>query len=75
MRLVIFSSNSQFICRTTGKLPTDYGCKSLDHRFLSQYYIYNDAISGLIWVKNKVPLGTNEKVMGKLCSERWIYEQ
>jgi hypothetical protein len=59
-----FVSTDEFICRTPGRLPEGYGCKSVDWRFQGST-IYNDAALGLIWVENQVSLGANEMVMGK----------
>jgi hypothetical protein len=36
--------------------------------------IYNDAASGLIWVKNQVLLGANETIMDKARFEQWIWD-
>jgi hypothetical protein len=46
-----FVSTDQFICKTPGRLPTEYGRESQDCRFQAST-IYNDSASGLIWVKN-----------------------
>ncbi len=69
-----FVSTDQFICKTPGRLPTGYGWESQDCPFQSGT-IFNDAASGLIWVKNQVSLGVNDTIMGKACFEQWLYEQ
>jgi hypothetical protein len=55
-------------------LPTKYGRESQNHRFQSGT-IFNNAASGLIWVKNQVSLGANKMVMGKACFKQWLYDQ
>ena len=68
-----FVSTDQFICRTPGRLPEGYGRESTNRRFHGGT-IYNDAASGLIWVKNQVSLGANETVMGKSRFEQWLWD-
>ena len=46
-----FVSTDQSICKTPGRLPTEYGRES-QYRQFSGNIIFNDAASGLIWVKN-----------------------
>ncbi len=67
-------STDQFICKTLGRLPTGYGRESQDRRFQGGT-IYNDAASGLIWVKNQVSLGANKTVMGKAHFKQWLKDQ
>jgi hypothetical protein len=55
-------------------LPSGYGRESQDCHFQGST-IFNDAASGLIWVKNQVSLGANETVIGKACFEQWLYDQ
>ena len=62
-------STDQFICKTLGRLPSDYGRESRDQRYQGGT-IYNDAATGLIWVENQVSLWSNETVMGKLRFEQ-----
>ncbi len=69
-----FISTNQIICKTPGRLPTEYGHESKDCRFQGGT-IFNDAASRLIWVENKVSLGANEMVMGKARFEQWLYDQ
>ncbi len=69
-----FVSVDQFICKMPGRLQTGYGRESQDCRFYGSI-IFNDAASGLIWVKNQVSLGANKTVMGKVCFEQWLYDQ
>ncbi len=52
-------------------MPEGYGRESTDPRFQGGT-IYNDVVSGLIWVENQVSLGANETVMGKSCFEPWL---
>jgi hypothetical protein len=54
-----------------GRLPTRYGGESQDPHYQGGT-IFNDAASGLIWVENKVSLGANKMVMGKM---QWFYDQ
>ena len=37
--------------------------------------IYNDAAPSLIWVENKVSLGSNDTVVGKSWLEKWLWDQ
>ena len=67
-----FVSTDQFICNTTGRLPSGYGREASDRRFQGGT-IYNDAASGLIWVENQISLGANETVMGKSQFEQWLW--
>jgi hypothetical protein len=67
-----FVSTDQFVCRTSGRLPSGYGRKGCNSRFHSGT-IYNDAASGLIWVENQVSLGASETIMGKEHFEQWLY--
>ncbi len=69
-----FFSMDQFICKTSGRLPTGYGRESQDCRFQGGT-IFNDAASGLIWVENQVSLGANKTVMGKARFKQWLYDQ
>jgi hypothetical protein len=69
-----FVSTDQFICTTPGCLPAGDGHESQDCHFQGGT-IFNDAASGLIWVKKQVSLGANETVMGKACFEQWLYDQ
>jgi hypothetical protein len=69
-----FVSTDQFICKTPGHLPSRYGRESQDCRFQGGT-IFNDAASGLIWVKNQVSLGANETVMGNAQFKQWLYDQ
>ncbi len=69
-----FVSTDQFICKKPGRLPTGYGRKSQDRRYQGGT-IFNDAASGLIWVKNQVSLGANKTVMGKACFKQWLFDQ
>jgi hypothetical protein len=69
-----FISTDQFICKKPGHLPTGYGHESQDCRFQGGT-IFNDAASGLIWVKNQVSFGANKTVMGKACFKKWLYDQ
>ncbi len=57
-----------------GRLPTGYGRESQDCCFQGGT-IYNDAASGLIWVKNQVSLGASKTVMGMACFKQWLYDQ
>ncbi len=65
-----FVSTDQFVCRTSGMLPSGYGHDGTNSQF-NGGTIYNDAASGLIWVENQVSLGASETIMGK---ERWLYD-
>jgi hypothetical protein len=58
-----FVSTDQFICRTPGQVPEGYGRESADWHFQGGT-IYNNAMSGLIWVENQMSLGANETMMG-----------
>jgi hypothetical protein len=69
-----FVSTEQFICKTPRRLPTGYGRESQDCRFQG-CTIFNDAASGLIWVKNQISLGANKTVMGKARFKQWLYDQ
>ena len=69
-----FVSTDQFILRTHGRLPTGYGRERRQNSFHGGT-IYNDAMSGLIWVENQVSLGDNESVLGKSRFEEWLWEQ
>ena len=59
-----FVSTDKFVCKTPGRLPTGYGRESIGRSFQGGT-IYNDSTSSLVWVENKVSLGSNETVMGK----------
>jgi hypothetical protein len=58
---------------TPDGLPEGYGHESAGQCFQGST-IYNDAVSGLIWVENQVSLGANETVMGKSCFEQWLWD-
>ncbi len=62
-------SCDKFICQTPGQLSDRYG-QGLTTSCFQEGTIYNDAVSGLIWVKNQVSLGANERVMGRACFEQ-----
>ena len=64
-------STDQFVCRTPCRLPSGYGRSG---RRFNGGTIYNDASSGLIWVKNQVSLGTSETIMGRERFEQWLYD-
>jgi hypothetical protein len=64
-----FVSTDRFICKTPGRLPTNYGQESQGCHFQGGT-IYNDSASGLIWVENQVSLGASKKVMGKAHLEQ-----
>ena len=59
-----FVSTDQFFCKTTGCLPTGYRGESSACCFQGST-TYNYANSSLVWVENKVSIGSNETVMGK----------
>ncbi len=65
-------STDQFVCRSPGWLPSDYGRESHNGRFHGGT-ICNDAASGLIWVENQVSLGASETITGKERFEQWLY--
>ena len=69
-----FVSTYQLIVRTPVILPYGYGRERRHNRFHGGT-IYNDAVSGLIWVENQVSLGANETVLGKSLFEEWLWEQ
>jgi hypothetical protein len=69
-----FVSTDQFICKTPRRLLTGYGQESKDYHFQGST-IYNDAASGIIWVKNQTSLGANETVMGKAHFKQWLWDQ
>ena len=69
-----FFSTDQFVCKTPGCLPTGYGSKSRDHRYQGGT-IYNYTASCLIWVENKVSIGSNETVVGKSRFEQWLWDE
>jgi hypothetical protein len=69
-----FFSTDQFICKTPGRLLTGYRRESQDCHFQCST-IFNDAASGLIWIKNQVSLGANKTVMGKALFEQRLYDQ
>ena len=73
LRLEIFSTD-QFICKILGHLPTDYGGVSNDRRF-QVGSIYNHTASSLVWIENKVSLGSNYTVIGKSRFEQWLWDQ
>ena len=66
-----FVSTDQFIFKTPERFPAGYGLDYLDRCFQGGT-IYNDAASGLIWVKNQVFIGANNTVMGKQRLEQWL---
>jgi hypothetical protein len=66
-------STDQIVCRTPGRLPSDYGWEGCNGRFHGGT-IYNDAASGLIWAENRVSLGASETIMGKERFEQWLYD-
>ena len=68
-----FVSTDQFVCRTSGMLPSGYGHDGTNSQF-NGGTIYNDAASGLIWVENQVSLGASETIMGKERFEQWLYD-
>jgi hypothetical protein len=69
-----FFTMDQFICKMPRRLPTGYGCESQDCHFQGGT-IFNDAASGLIWIKNQVSLGASKTAMGKACFKQWFYDQ
>ena len=69
-----FVLTDQFICKTLGRFPIDYGHESLYLRFQGGN-IHNHAELNLIQVENQVLIGTNEIVICKKRFEKWLYEQ
>ena len=69
-----FVSTDKFVCKTPSRLPNGYGRESSDHHFQGGV-IYNDTTSSLVWVENKVSLGSNETVMCKSRFEQWLWDQ
>ena len=69
-----FVSTDKKNCRTPGILPTIYGRESYDHHYQGGT-IYNYAASSLIWVENKVYIGSNETVMFKSHFDQWLWDQ
>ena len=69
-----FMSTDQFVCKNPGRLPSGFGRERHQNRFHGGT-IYNDAASGLIWVKNQVSLGANKTILGKSRFEQWLWEQ
>ena len=67
--VVDFFSTYPFVCKTPISLPTDYGRESSGLLFQGGN-IYNDAASFLIWVENKVSLGSNDTLMDKSRFEK-----
>ncbi len=68
-----FVSMDQFVCRTSGRLPTGYGREGPTNRYHGGI-IFNDAATGIIWVENQVSLGAAETLMSKERFEQWLYE-
>jgi hypothetical protein len=68
-----FVSTDQFVCRTTGRLPTGYGREGSNSCYQGGT-IYNNAASGLIWLENQVSLGASETILGKERFEQWLYD-
>ena len=68
-----FVSMDQFICKTPGRLPTGYGREHPSNRYHGGT-IFNDAVSGTIWVENQVSLGAGETIESKLRFEQWLRE-
>ncbi len=63
----------QFTCKTPGRLPNDYGREGQ----VNQYHgktIFNDSVSGTIWVKNQDFLGSGETIESNLCFKQWLRE-
>ena len=71
---VRFFSTDKFVCNTPGSLPNGYGRESSDSCFQG-VTTYNDAASSLVWVKNKVSLGSNETVMSTSWFDKWLWDQ
>ena len=69
-----FVSAYQFVCKTTGNLPTGYERELKDHRFQGGT-IYNDTASSLVWVENKLSIGINDNVTGKSRFDNWLRYQ
>ena len=68
-----FVSMDQFIVKTPGRLPTGYGREGHENRYHGGT-IFNDAVSGAIWVENQVSLGAGETIEAKLRFEQWLRE-
>ena len=66
-----FMSTNQFVVKTPGRLPSEFGRERHNNRF-HVGTIYNDAASGLIWVENQVSLGANKTIVGKAWFEQWL---
>ena len=66
-----FVSMDQFIVKTPGRLPTGYGWEGHENRYHGGT-IFNDAVSGAIWVENQVSLGAGETIEAKLHFEQWL---
>jgi hypothetical protein len=43
----------------------------------NQYHggtIFQDAATGIIWIKNQVSMGSDGTIMSKQCFEEWLYK-
>ena len=57
---------------THGQLLTGYVLESSSSIFHGGS-LYKDAATGIIWVENKVSLGSSETVLGKERFEKWLW--
>ena len=68
-----FVSMDQFVVKTPGRLPTGFGRGGPPNRYHGGT-IFNDAATGIIWVKNQVSMGSGDTIMSKACFEEWLWE-
>lgn len=68
-----FVSIDQFVVMTSGRLPTGFGKEAKLNRYHGGT-IFNDASTGLIWVKSQVLLGAFKTISSKSRFEEWLWE-
>ena len=67
-------SEYQFVVNNPGQLTTGY----VQESYYSCFHggtLYNDSATDIIWFRNQVSLGANEKVSGKDNFKQWLWEQ